>query len=647
MLEPPSETRTRAEAALEEVSHLLVSSSEVDVRDVLRILGEAVDAECAYLVTAEWEGEGEGELPRRAPLALWHRDGNEGERQWLRAQPAPPQGTPPGPTEPHAIPANYFVWHRERDGAPAGVALPILAEHDRFVGYLGIEHPALAGEALREYSRVLGLVGDLLASYFSRVFAERALRESEERWRKLVSNHPDPIFVTDADTIVYANRAAARLLGAASPDDLRTYRLADFLPAEQVEEIERRREAQLRNPTAYPFEHDVVGLEGDERTVEALSVAITFHGQPSIQTVLRDITERKASEERYSTFVRTISEGVWRVDIHPPIPTAAAPSTQAAYAFSNGVFAECNAMMLEMLGQPEVDDIVGRPLAEAFPELPRGLLEAFVGGGHRLQNYELSVARPGGSARHFSVNAVGRIERGQLMRIWGSCSDITARVEMERRMVAVLEEQQDRIGQDLHDTVGQLLTGVRMLGENLVARLSGQVEEATVDVARRMNGFAAEAVQRVREICRGLAPPQLLQEGMAFSLQALATQADAVAEGVECSFSWDGRADVKDRDAKLQVFRIAQEAVHNSLKHSHARRIQILLEEEPGTGAVVLEVRDDGDGFDVEQNLGKSIGLYGMHRRASSIRAALTVRSEPGHGALVRVRLRGANPTSG
>jgi PAS domain S-box-containing protein len=636
MLEPPSETRTRAEAALEEVSHLLVSSSEVEMRDVLRILGEAVDADCAYLVTAEWGAE--HGPPHRAPVALWHRDGSEGERRWLRAQPPSPQEPQPAVSEAHRSPASYFVWHRERDGAPAGVALPILAEHDRFVGYLGIEHASLGEGTLREYSRVLALVGDLLASYYSRVFAERALRESEERWRKLVSHHPDPILVTAGESILYANRAAARLLGAGCPEDLLAYHLPDFLPTEQTEAIELRQSAQLRNPTAYPFEHEVVRLDGEERIVEALSVAITFHGRPAIQTVLRDVTERKASEERYRTFVRTISEGVWRVDVHPPVSVDTEPTAQVRHILEHGVFAECNAMMLDMMGQPEVDEMVGRPLGAALPELPPALFEAFVAGGNRLQNYELTISRPDHTPRHFSVNAVGRADRGQLIRIWGSCSDITARVEMERRMVAVLEEQQDRIGRDLHDTVGQLLTGIRMLGENLVTRLvgAGTADDASVDVARRMNGFAQEAVQRVREICRGLAPPQLLQEGMAFSLEALAAQAAAVAEDVACTFTWDQEAEIEDRDAKLQLYRIAQEAVHNALKHAHPSHIQIHLRSD--CNVVVLEVEDDGSGFDVERSLGKSIGLYGMHRRASSIRSTLTIRSGSG-GTTVRVRL--------
>src|SRR5690606_20140852 len=124
------------------------------------------------------------------------------------------------------------------DGEQAGVAIPLLSRQDRFVGYLGIEHAALSDEDLRDHGRVLSVFGDLLAGYLGRQNAERALSESEERWRKFVEFNPEAILILADDTILYANEACARLLGVEHAADLQNYALHDFLPADEYEAVE-------------------------------------------------------------------------------------------------------------------------------------------------------------------------------------------------------------------------------------------------------------------------------------------------------------------------------------------------------------------------------------------------------------------------
>jgi signal transduction histidine kinase len=202
-------------------------------------------------------------------------------------------------------------------------------------------------------------------------------------------------------------------------------------------------------------------------------------------------------------------------------------------------------------------------------------------------------------------------------------------------MVAVLEEQQERIGRDLHDSVGQLLTGIRMLSENLGTRHFAPSDEGFA-ATRKVTSFAEEALQRVREICRGLVPPQLYQEGLASALRALASNMDALSD-VRCVFSHQGEGDIDDYDAKLQLYRMAQEAVSNALKHAAPNHVWLRFIHT--AESFVLEVEDDGTGFDVDAGTGKSLGLYSMKRRASSIRAGLTIDSELGVGTMVRATL--------
>ena len=632
----PGTTRSSIELALVEASHLLVSATQVDLREVLRILGEAVEAESAYLVTAPGEEEFALRDDLHDSIVLWHRNGKEAEHRLFEAEHLP---SAPAlrllATTPDYVRHRHGAGTEDYDREQAGLAIPVLSRQDRFIGYLGIEHAALPEHALREHGRVLSVFGDLLASYFSRKHAEQALRESEERWRQFVDLHPDPILVTVDDAILYANAASATLFGLDRAEDLRDYVLRDFLPADLYEVVEQQRQTQAYGPTPTPFEHDIIRLDGDERTVESISVPTPFLGQDAVQTVLRDITERKRSEERYRTFVQTISEGVWRIDLEKPTSVMALPRLQADHVLEFGYLAECNAMMTRLLRARRPTDVIGQRIRTLLPLLDYRVLESFVVSGYRLHNHELSLTHANGSRRHFSINAVGRVERGMLLRIWGSCVEITERVEMERRMVAVLEEEQERIGRDLHDSVGQLLTGIRMLSENLGRRHFAEGSEGAA-AAGKVTAFAEEALQRVRDICRGLVPPQLYQEGLAAALQGLTASLDALSD-VRCTFIRRAEADVEDYETKLQLFRIAQEAANNALKHARAHHIWIRLVLQDD--ALTLEVEDDGEGFDTEHLERTSIGLYSMKRRASSIRATLSIESSEELGTLVRVTM--------
>lgn len=604
-------------------------------------MAEAVDADSAYLIEIHpgiSSGIQEGTLPPVPNLDLsnatvWNKDGDDTLPESLLYS-VGGDGAPAGlgrkeGRQPHATAG---VSDEAEENHVRSLAIPILSEEDRFLGYLGIDRIALPASAIREHGSVLSIFGDLLASYLTRVHAEQALGESQERWQRLVNVHPEPLVVTLGDRIQYANKACKRLLGIEGVSDMRRYALHDFIPAHQMEAVEHQVAAQLSQPSPQPFEHDIVRLDGEERTVESVSVRVQLGGAMARQTVMRDVTEYKRSEERYRTFVQTISEGVWRVDLTQPISMELTPERQVELLEQRAFMAECNAMMVRFLRAESPEAISNRSLSEMMPEIGRQLFQSFVRGGYRLENYEFSSARRGHPTRHFTLNAAGRAERGQLIRIWGSCSEVTERVNLERRMVELLEEEQERIGQDLHDSVGQLLTGIRMLGENLADRLgaSGGAELTTL---RRMLSFADEATERVRALCRGLVPPHLYQEGLAVSLEALV---DGMSDlSATCTFIGDRTLNVEDRGARLQLYRIAQEAMNNAFKHADASNIVVRLEKQEHH--LLLEIHDDGCGFEVGQAAPASVGLYSMHRRAGSIRAHLKVNSILGEGTHVRV----------
>lgn len=637
--------RLRVEQALTEVSRMLVAPREVDFEKLLGVIGNAVGARSVYLVTIPTEEQpfrdqqlGESTAQQVGMgLTVWSAEDGNGITEM-------------GPDE--ALPENLYelldstvVSAAGRPTSPSAFAVPVLSSEDLLYGYLGIEHPqtsetAGAGASLlptawqEEDVRVLQVLGDLLATYFERNQAMQALRESEERWRRLVESHPDPIVITQQDRIVYINRTGVEVLGAPEHRKVEGRSLLDFVSAELHEQLTERLTRVMEGETPPSLQHELIRLDGQERIVESYAVPILHKGQTAVQTVLRDITERIKTEQRYRTFVETISEGIWHADLARPVASATRPGLQVAHIREHARLVDCNKVMIGFAEAAGLQQVEGRPMKDFLSD--DGILREFVDDGYRLRNREYAIRLPGGGKRYFVLNAVGTTERGVLVRIWGSVVDVTERVRLERRMLSALEEQQQRIGRDLHDGVGQLMTGVRMLSQNL-ADTGFAPDDPRKQQATRIAEFAEEASQHVSEIYRGLTPVQLHQEGLVAALDELAHTTDGLPE-VTCSFDYDRGIDVTDHDATLHLYRIAQEATNNALKHADATHIRITFTHRDKR--IFLQVQDNGTGFDVNAKRSRSsIGLDSMVYRAHTVQADLTIDSSPGEGTTVQCRI--------
>lgn len=204
-----------------------------------------------------------------------------------------------------------------------------------------------------------------------------------------------------------------------------------------------------------------------------------------------------------------------------------------------------------------------------------------------------------------------------------------------RAVAAALEEQRERIGRDLHDSIGPLLTAVRMLSEGIAAPPRPAPDD-DAETAGRIAAYAAEALDRVRDVGLGLAPPPFDEGGVAGALADLAAYVDALGPA-QCVFRRAGDADVHDPAVALQVYRVVQEATTNALRHAHAETVRIDLGRDGGD--LVVEVTDDGVGFDADAPRARSLGLENMAWRARSVGASLTVEGRPGAGTTVRLVL--------
>ena len=206
-------------------------------------------------------------------------------------------------------------------------------------------------------------------------------------------------------------------------------------------------------------------------------------------------------------------------------------------------------------------------------------------------------------------------------------------VRLEREVLEISESERRRIGHDLHDSLGQRLTAASMSTNALVAAMKAEASplaERGEDIGRQLR----ETIAEVRSLSHGLAPVAMTDDGLAVALTALAE--NTIRSGaVRCVFDYPAPLRV-EAEVAGQLYRIVQEAVNNALKHAECSEIRIGLERRGD--ALLLEVEDDGAGFD-EAPDAEGIGFRVMRYRAKIIGGELEIGSAPAGGARILCRI--------
>lgn len=211
--------------------------------------------------------------------------------------------------------------------------------------------------------------------------------------------------------------------------------------------------------------------------------------------------------------------------------------------------------------------------------------------------------------------ALGQIEQGKRVA--------AAEAERKRLEAEVLEisgREQRRIGQDLHDGLGQILIGINLLARTLQTALERKSLPEEEQSAATIAAYALQAAAQTRLLARGLTPVQIEKGGLASALQELAKDTQTLAK-VNCQFRCHQPLRIDDPALATHLYRIAQEAITNSIKHGRAGRIEIDLSDSGSD--VTLAITDDGSGMPPNQNGSSGMGLQTMRYRAEMIGARL------------------------
>ena len=215
-------------------------------------------------------------------------------------------------------------------------------------------------------------------------------------------------------------------------------------------------------------------------------------------------------------------------------------------------------------------------------------------------------------------------------------TDITRRKEQEQRILEISEREQRRIGQDLHDGLGQHLAGMELMVQALEQKLASRSKTDAAQAAK-IAEHVRDAIRQTKSLARGLSPVNLEANGLMSALQELANNVQNMFR-VRCHFRCDKPVLVHENSIATHLFRIAQEAISNAIKHGKANEIEIALSAAPAP--VVLSVKDNGVGVPSDLSRATGMGLRIMNYRAAVIGGSLAVQRDPKGGTTVVCSIR-------
>ncbi len=342
----------------------------------------------------------------------------------------------------------------------------------------------------------------------------------------------------------------------------------------------------------------------------------------------RDRAALADSEERIRAILQTAVEGIITIDGHGLIESVN-PAAEKIFGWTAAeLFGRNISMLMPAPYRAEHDGYLSR-----YQQTGRAKI---IGIGR-----EVTGKRKDGS--HFPMDlSVGEMLVAGRRMFTGIIRDITERRRLEREILEITDREQRRIGQDLHDGLGQHLTGIELLAEVLQQKLAAR-SPAHSARAGEITKYVREAIQQTKLLARGLAPVVVESEGLMSALCELAVHSEKLF-GVHCVVHCPAPVLLADHTVALHLYRIAQEAVTNAIRHGQAKTITLRLA--VAHGHLELRIADNGLGLPAgapsadERPPGSGMGLRIMRYRAGMIGGDLAFAPNPGGGLVVSCSLR-------
>jgi len=455
-----------------------------------------------------------------------------------------------------------------------------------------------------------------------------ALRESEALHRITLQNMSDAVFITDDAGVFTFICPNVDVIFGHSHDDVRTMgRISRLLGADLIDPAELMRRGELRN-----IEHAIETKDGRTRCLLVHAKSVSIRGG-SILYACRDITERKESEralsrneQRLTLTLEAAGAGTWDWEASTGTITWS-PEMQRILGDAAGTLPHSFEAFLNRV-HPADRDRVARTMTSAMQQ---GDL------------YEIAFRLYGSDSVERWVIAKGRgLRNGKPIRMLGVFVDFTDRhrvelalQELSGRFLNAQEQERSRLARELHDDVGQRLA-MHAVEASLLLQRASDGRDVREGLATLANGLA-DSGTRLHQFSASLHPARLEQLGFKGAIHHMC-QDISEARGIDIDLSVVTLPEALPAHVTLCLYRCAQEALHNVVKHSRSSRASVTCSADADT--ITLRVMDEGLGFDPADLPPKdTLGLVSMRERARLVSGRLTLTSKRGEGTCVEVQV--------
>lgn len=231
--------------------------------------------------------------------------------------------------------------------------------------------------------------------------------------------------------------------------------------------------------------------------------------------------------------------------------------------------------------------------------------------------------------------AVSEFFIGKRRMFTGIVRDITEQRRLEQEILRISEHERQRIGQDLHDGLGQMLTGLGLMSGNLASQLENE-QHGNAGMAREITDSIKEADKYARSLSRTLVPVEFEAKGLSSALERLAQNTSRFYD-IDCRFEEHGYVELHNSQVTIHIYRLTQEAVTNAVKHGRADRVRVALA--GGEEQVRIRIQDNGTGFPDDWNEWQGMGVRIMQFRANLIGGTLDISSTGQQGTVITCTL--------
>lgn len=441
----------------------------------------------------------------------------------------------------------------------------------------------------------------------------QALRESQRQLELFMKHVPCAIGIQDDEgRYLYVNETFRQMVGK-SEGDLIGRSDAQLWPEHASEERIRQHREVLETMQPQQITEPVFNSGGTRHWLANKFPMVQQEGPPMVGLAAIDITDRVEAEGKLLQTTQVLD------GIVSNLPVIAGRLDQ------NGVVMEVAGLGIRRFAQDPAD-WVGIDLLDVLPQFRDKVEQALHGGSVSFSLEGVHQDQPWHLENHFFF------DKAQGKGAIFFSHDVTEQKELEKELLKISDEEQQRLGRDLHDGLGQHLTGIALLSSTLQSRLRNK-ELPEAEQAKIITEHVQEAIAQTRALSQGLCPVQLEKYGLQTALEGLAHNIKILHE-VDVVFHCDQEAFIHDSRVAIHLYRIAQEALNNALKHGGPTRIDVTLHLDNNQNQLLIE--DNGKGFSMDEAKRESMGLRLMQYRAGMIGGDLKIKSEKGKGTRIK-----------